>query len=59
VITACDQAAGASCPLFPEKPKKPHWSAPDPGKATGSEADINASDKAFLMLKNRIEDLTK
>jgi arsenate reductase (thioredoxin) len=60
VITVCDQAAGESCPLFPGKPKKLHWSTPDPAKATGSEADIDAAfDKAFLMLKNRVEDLTR
>jgi arsenate reductase (thioredoxin) len=60
VITVCDQAAGESCPLFPCKPKKLHWSTPDPAKATGSEADIDAAfDKAFLLLKNRVEDLTR
>ena len=60
VITVCDQAAGENCPLFPGKPKKLHWSTPDPGKAIGSEADIDAAfDKAFLMLKNRVEDLAK
>lgn len=60
VITVCEQAAGESCPLFPGKPKKLHWSTPDPAKATGSETEIDAAfDKAFLMLKNRVEDLTK
>ena len=60
VITVCDQAAGESCPLFAGSPKKLHWSTPDPAKATGSEAEIDAAfDKAFLMLKNRVEDLTK
>ncbi len=60
VITVCDQAAGDSCPLFPGTPKKLHWSTPDPGKVTGSEAEIDAAfDKAFLMLKNRVEELTK
>jgi arsenate reductase len=60
VITVCDQAAGESCPLFSGKPKKLHWSTPDPAKATGPQAEIDAAfDKAFLMLKNRVEDLTK
>lgn len=60
VITVCDQAAGESCPLFPGNPKKLHWSTPDPAKVTGSECAIDtAFDKAFLMLKNRVEELTK
>lgn len=59
VITVCDQAAGESCPLFPGNPKKLHWSTPDPAKATGSEGAIDAVfDQAFLMLKNRVEELT-
>ena len=58
VITVCDQAAGESCPLFPGTPKKLHWSTPDPAKVTGSECAIDAAfDKAFFMLKNRVEDV--
>jgi arsenate reductase (thioredoxin) len=60
VITVCDQAAGESCPLFPGSPKKLHWSIPDPAKAEGSEAEIDAAfDQAFDLLKARIEDLIK
>lgn len=60
VITVCDQAAGESCPLFPGTPKKLHWSTPDPAKVTGSEGAIDAAfDKAFLMLKHHVEELTK
>lgn len=60
VITVCDQAAGESCPLFPGNPKKLHWSTPDPAKVTGSESQIDAAfEKAFLMLKHRVEELTK
>ncbi|MPZ77368.1 MAG: arsenate reductase ArsC [Deltaproteobacteria bacterium] len=58
VITVCDQAAGETCPIFPGKPEKLHWSTPDPAKATGTEAEIDAAfDEAFSMLKDRIEDL--
>ena len=60
VITVCDQAAGESCPLFPGKPRKLHWSTPDPAKATGSATEIErAFDHAFFMLKNRIQDLVR
>lgn len=56
VVTVCDQAAGETCPFFPGKPKKLHWSTPDPAKATGTESEINAAfDEAFTMLKDRIE----
>lgn len=58
VITVCDQAAAESCPLFPGNPKKLHWSTPDPAKVTGSEVEIDAAfDKAFFILKNRVEEL--
>jgi len=58
VITVCDQAAGESCPLFPGKPKKLHWSTPDPAKAAGTEAEIDAAfDQAYFMLKEKIEGL--
>ena len=58
VITVCDQAAGESFPLFPGTPKKLHWSTPDPAKAAGSDSEIDAAfDKAFFMLKSRVEEL--
>ena len=60
VITVCDQAAAETCPIFPGKPQKLHWSTPDPAKATGTEGEINtAFDQAFSMLKQRVEDLIK
>ena len=36
VITVCDDAA-ESCPMFPGKAERIHWSFPDPSAATGSE----------------------
>lgn len=58
VITVCDQAAGETCPIFPGKPTKLHWSTPDPARVIGSEADTQAAfDRAFSFLKERIEQL--
>lgn len=56
VITVCDQAAAESCPVFLGASQKLHWSTPDPAKATGTDADIQAAfDDAFRHLKHRIE----
>jgi arsenate reductase len=58
VVTVCDQAAAESCPAFLGPARKLHWSIPDPAKATGTEAQIEAAfDNAFLMLKEHIEKL--
>lgn len=60
VITVCDQAAGETCPLFSGSPKKLYWSTPDPAKVTGSDSKIDAAfDKAFSMLKHRVQELMK
>ena len=56
VITVCDQAANESCPNFPGRYEKLHWSTPDPARAEGTEEEINkAFDAAFQMLKKHIE----
>ena len=58
VVTVCDAAAAESCPIFPGKARKHHWSTPDPAHATGSDSEIEAAfDQAFGMLKARIEKL--
>lgn len=55
VVTVCDAAAAESCPAFIGPVKKLHWSTPDPAKATGTDAQIEAAfDEAFVMLKDRI-----
>lgn len=56
VVTVCDAAAAEACPVFLGPVKKLHWSTPDPAKATGTEAQIDAAfDGAFNLLKERIE----
>jgi arsenate reductase len=56
VITVCDAAANETCPAFQGQYQRLHWSTPDPAKAEGSEAEIEAAfDEAFFMLKTRIE----
>lgn len=60
VVTVCDAAAAESCPAFIGPVKKLHWSTPDPAKATGTGAQIEAAfDDAFRMLKDRIEEYLK
>ena len=52
VITVCDQAA-ETCPIFPGKAQRIHWSFPDPATAQGSEAEILA---AFERVRDELED---
>jgi arsenate reductase len=51
VITVCDQAA-ETCPIFPGKAARIHWSFPDPAAAQGSDADILA---AFERVRDDLE----
>lgn len=39
VITVCDNA-NQTCPVFPGKSTRIHWSFEDPAEATGTEADV-------------------
>ena len=51
VITVCDDAA-ETCPLFPGKAERIHWSFPDPSAATGSEEERLA---VFRRVRDDIE----
>ena len=39
VVTVCDEANAARCPVFPGKHKKINWSFPDPSAFTGEQQD--------------------
>jgi arsenate reductase (thioredoxin) len=56
VITVCGNAAGETCPAYLGDVMRAHWGVDDPAKATGSEADIEASfENAYRILRTRIE----
>ncbi len=56
LITVCGNAAGETCPAYIGKVLRAHWGVEDPAKATGSEAEINASfEEAYQILRKRIE----
>ncbi|WP_439101501.1 arsenate reductase ArsC [Congregibacter sp.] len=57
LLTVCDQAAKETCPAFPGRFERKHWSIPDPAKAEGADDEVRqAFDDAFNLLKNRIEE---
>lgn len=58
VVTVCDQAA-ESCPIFPGKAERLHWSLPDPSKATGSKVDqLSVYRDTRDRIRSHVEELT-
>jgi arsenate reductase len=56
VFTACDQAAGEVCPVWPGNPVTAHWGVPDPAAVDGTEAEQRrAFREAYVVLENRIK----
>lgn len=56
VITVCGNAAGETCPAYLGNVMRAHWGVDDPAKATGTEAEIDASfEEAYSILRKRIE----
>lgn len=51
VITVCDQAA-ETCPIFPGKARRLHWSFPDPAAVEGSHDEQLT---AFRMTRDALE----
>jgi arsenate reductase len=59
VITVCDNAK-ESCPIFPAKTKRIHWSIEDPAAARGSEEErLNAFRRARDELRARLQAFTQ
>lgn len=55
VITVCSNAAGETCPAYLGNVLRAHWGVDDPAKATGTDAEIDASfEAAYRTLKARI-----
>lgn len=52
VITVCDNAK-ESCPVFPGKTERKHWSFVDPAEATGTEDEILA---VFRRVRDEVRD---
>ncbi len=58
VITVCGNAAGETCPAYLGKVIRAHWGVDDPAKATGTDAEMNASfESVYILLRRRIEAL--
>ena len=58
VITVCASAAGETCPVYLSPAPRAHWGVADPAKATGTEAEIEASFvSAYRILRHRIKAL--
>ena len=56
VITVCGNAANETCPAYLGNAIRAHWGVDDPAKATGTEAEIDASfNLAYRTLRRRIE----
>ena len=46
VITVCDEASAQSCPHFPGKARRFHWSLTDPSEFTGTSEQIKQETRA-------------
>ena len=56
VFTACDQAAGEACPIWPGNPVTAHWGVPDPAAVRGTDAEQRrAFRETYIALENRIK----
>ncbi len=55
VITVCDETSAESCPVFPGKVKRLHWSFADPSAISGTEEEKFSSIRKIRdLIKNRV-----
>ena len=55
VFTVCDNAAGESCPIWPDQPMTAHWGIEDPAEVEGTDIQKEAAFvTALRYIKNRI-----
>ncbi len=55
IVTVCDNAANETCPVWPGAPRAAHWGLEDPAAAQGEEALTAAFDKAYQIIRARVE----
>ncbi|MEW6261986.1 MAG: arsenate reductase ArsC [Thermodesulfobacteriota bacterium] len=56
VITVCDEAASAKCPIFPGITTRLHWPFPDPSRFTGAwEEKVAETRKVRDLIKTTLE----
>jgi len=60
VVTVCDEASAARCPVFPGIHKKINWSFPDPSALSGTQEEKLAATRQIRdTIKNAVIALTK
>jgi len=60
IVTVCDEASAARCPLFPGMHKKINWSFADPSKFTGThEEKLQQTREVRDKIKEAVISLTK
>ena len=58
VVTVCDEASAARCPIFPGVHKKINWSFTDPSSLTGTTEEKLAATRAVRdKIKTAVQDL--